>query len=648
MKNTMTEKILKSHLVEGELIKGEEIGIKIDQTLTQDATGTMAYLAFEALEIPRVRTELSVSYIDHNTLQTGFENPDDHLFLQSSAKKFGLYCSRPGNGICHSVHYQRFARPGKTLLGSDSHTPTSGALGTIAIGAGGMSVAMAMAGEPFYLKTPEVVNIKLINKLSAGVTAKDIILHLLKHYTVKGGVGKVFEYTGDGVSSLSIPERATITNMGAELGLTTSIFPCDETARVFMAAQDREDEWFEFGPDKDAEYDDVYEIDLAKLEPLVAQPHMPDKVVPAKELENVKVNQVFIGSCTNASYLDLARAAEILKGHSVHEDVSLSVAPGSKQVFEMIARDGILQTLISAGARILESACGPCVGIGQSPNSGGVSVRTSNRNFIGRSGTKDAQVYLASPELAAATAIKGYIADPKEYINDPEALLSLEESTDCIIDDRMVVKPVEQEIAEKVEIYRGPNIQPMPTNTKLENTIEVPVSIRVGDNITTDDIMPAGSKILPLRSNVPKISQYVFSGIDSNFSERAKEMGKSIVIGGENYGQGSSREHAALAPMYLGVQAVIAKSFARIHRDNLFNYGILPLVFENKEDYNLIDQEDVLVIEDLIDNMNSTYINVVNKTKGITIKTLLHGSERQLELLRLGGQLNAVKEKNKA
>lgn len=647
MAKTMTMKILEEHLVEGELIQGQEVGIRIDQTLTQDATGTMAYLAFEALDLPRVKTELSVSYVDHNTLQTGFENPDDHLFLQSSAKKYGLYYSRPGNGVCHSVHYQRFARPGKTLLGSDSHTPTSGALGMLAIGAGGMSVAMAMAGEPFYVKVPLVTNVKLLGKLQPGVTAKDIILYMLKHYTVKGGVGRVFEYTGEGVATLSVPERATITNMGAELGATTSIFPCDEETRRFMKAQEREDEWFMFGPDEGAVYDEVFEIDLDQLEPLVAQPHMPDKVTNAKELSDVKVNQVFIGSCTNASYLDLARAAYILQGQCVHEDVSLCVAPGSKQVLEMITRDGILQTLVSAGARILESACGPCVGIGQSPNSGGVSVRTSNRNFIGRSGTKDALVYLASPELAAATAIKGYIADPREYIQDIDAFMNLKESTECIIDDRMLIKPVEQEIASQVELYRGPNIQPMPTNEKLADRIEAGVSIVVGDNITTDDIMPAGSKILPLRSNVPKISQYVFSGIDAEFSSRAKSMQQSIVIGGENYGQGSSREHAALAPMYLGVKVVLAKSFARIHKDNLFNYGILPLIFENKEDYTSIEQGDVLVIESLYEQIEKGKCVVLNKTKGTSINTILEGSQRQIELLLAGGQLNEVKEKNK-
>ena len=593
MRENQFRKIVKNHLVSGEMVKGKEIAIKMDQTLTQDATGTMSYLAFEALQIPRVRTKLSVSYVDHNTLQTGFENPDDHLFLQSIARKCGLYYSRPGNGICHKVHCERFAVPGETLLGSDSHTPTSGALGMVAIGAGGMSVAMAMAGEPFYLVMPEVINVVLEGKLRPGVSAKDIILELLRLLSVKGGVGKAIEYSGSGVETLSISERGTITNMGAELGATTSLFPSDNVTYEFMKGQGRECDWIELKADEGAEYDRVIEINLDLLEPLVAKPHMPDLVVKASELSDLKVDQVFIGSCTNASYEDLARAAAILEGKVAHPDVSLCVAPGSKQVFEMICQDGILQKLIASGARILESACGPCVGIGQSPNSKGVSVRTSNRNFIGRSGTADGQVYLTSPEVAAATAIFGKITDPTE-LEGIEKIQEIKEPKDFIIDDRMLIAPLPMEEAQNVEIRRGPNIAPMPVRDEIEDAFEVKAVLKVGDNITTDDIMPAGSKILPLRSNVPVISQYVFKGIDPTFSERAKLAKKSIVVGGENYGQGSSREHAALAPMYLGVQAVVAKSFARIHKDNLINYGILPLVFKYKEDYGKIHQDDVL------------------------------------------------------
>lgn len=643
MGENLTKKILRDHLIEGEMIVGEEIGIKIDQTLTQDATGTMAYLAFEALEIPRVKTQVSVSYVDHNTLQTGFENADDHLFLQTSAKKFGIHYSRPGNGICHSVHYQRFARPGKTLLGSDSHTPTSSALGMIAIGAGGMSVAMAMAGEPFYLKMPRVVNVDLTGKLNPGVASKDIILEVLRRLTVKGGIGKVIEYTGTGIKNLSIPERATITNMGAELGATTSIFPSDEIAYEFLKAQGRGDQWIELLPDKDAQYDEIIQIDLNELEPMVAKPHMPDLVERVKELENIKVDQVFIGSCTNASYLDIAKAALILSDKCVHEDVSLCIAPGSKQVFEMLARDGILQKLISSGARILESACGPCVGIGQSPCSSGISVRTNNRNFIGRSGTADAQIYLVSPEVAAATAIKGYIADPRLVV-DLKLLEKIEESDDYIIDDRMIIFPVED--TKNLEIRKGENIKPMPIGEKLDDKLQEEVILKVGDNITTDDIMPAGSKILPLRSNIPAISEYVYSGIDSTFPERARSLGKSIIVGGENYGQGSSREHAALAPMYLGVKAVIAKSIARIHKDNLINYGILPLVFKNIDDYKEISQGDKLEIIDMYSQIETGNIKLRNATTDKMIDLALELSERQKKLIRAGGLLNYVKEKN--
>lgn len=642
MRENLTRKILKSHLVEGQMIAGQEISIKIDQTLTQDATGTMAYLSFEALGLPRVRTEVSVSYIDHNTLQTGFENADDHAFLQTIAQKYGIHCSRPGNGICHQVHSERFAIPGKTLLGSDSHTPTSSALGMIAIGAGGMSVAMAMAGQPFPLVMPQVINVKLTGKLRPGVAAKDIILELLRRMTVKNGVGKVIEYTGSGVKTLSIPERCTITNMGAELGVTTSIFPSDELTYEFMKSQGRESDWIELKADTDAEYDGLIEINLDELEPMVAKPHMPDKVVKVREASDVKVSQVFIGSCTNASYSDLAKAAIILDGKFVHPDVSLCIAPGSRQVFEMAARDGILQKLISAGARILESACGPCIGIGQSPQSGGISLRTNNRNFVGRSGTADGQIYLASPEVAAASAITGVITDPRdlEGIN-LEALKEVKESTERIIDDRMILSPIEN--TDDVVVRRGPNIRPLPLRGAMEEKIDGKVLLKVGDDITTDDIMPAGSKILPLRSNVPAISQYVFNGIDTTFPERAKENNGGIVVGGVNYGQGSSREHAALAPMYLGVKAILAKSFARIHHDNLINYGILPLRFKDQSDYDKISQDDVLVIENVKDKLKSSEFVILNKTKNTTIEAYATLSDRQKDVLLDGGQLNYIK-----
>ncbi|AGX44445.1 aconitate hydratase [Clostridium saccharobutylicum] len=641
MKQNITRKILQSHLVEGQMIAGEEISIKIDQTLTQDATGTMSYLAFEALGIPKVRTEVSVSYIDHNTLQAGFENADDHIFLQTIAKKHGIYCSRPGNGICHQLHTERFAAPGKTLLGSDSHTPTSGALGMIAIGAGGMSVAMAMAGQPFPLVMPQVINVKLTGKLRPGVAAKDVILEILRIMTVKGGVGKVLEYTGPGVETLSITERQTITNMGAELGVTTSLFPSDKVAYEFMKAQGREENWVELLPDEDAQYDGVMEINLAEIEPMVAQPSMPDKVVKIKDLEKTKLHQVFIGSCTNASYSDLAKAAAILEGKCVHPDVSLSVAAGSKQVFEMIARDGILQKLIASGARVLESACGPCVGIGQAPPSAGVSLRTSNRNFRGRSGTKDAQVYLASPEVAAASAITGVISDPKDVV-DVNILESIKESMDRIVDDRMLEAPVEN--TDDVVVRRGPNIQPLPLRGQLDDVISAPCLIKVEDNITTDDIMPAGAKILPLRSNVPAISQYVFNGIDPTFAKRAKESENGgFIVAGENYGQGSSREHAALAPMYLGIQVVLAKSFARIHHDNLINYGILPLRFTDAADYDRINQDDKLVIKNVKELVNKSEFVIANETQGFEIKAYATLSDRQKEVLLAGGQLNFIK-----
>ncbi|AZV57476.1 aconitate hydratase [Clostridium sp. AWRP] len=642
MAENITRKIIKAHLVKGEMTAGEEISIKIDQTLTQDATGTMAYLSFEALGLPRVKTEVSVSYIDHNTLQTGFENADDHAFLETIAQKYGIYCSRPGNGICHQVHSERFAVPGKTLLGSDSHTPTSSALGMIAIGAGGMSVAMAMAGQPFPLIMPKVINVKLTGKLTAGVAAKDIILELLRRMTVKNGVGKVVEYSGSGVETLSIPERCTITNMGAELGVTTSIFPSDKLTYEFMKSQGREDDWVELKADEDAEYDELIEINLDELEPMVAKPHMPDKVIKVREARDVKVSQVFIGSCTNSSYSDLAKVAVILDGKIVNPEVSLCIAPGSRQVFEMITRDGILQKLISAGARILESACGPCIGIGQAPQSGGVSLRTNNRNFIGRSGTADGQIYLASPEVAAASAITGVITDPRDLDGiNLEDLKKVKESTERIIDDRMILSPIDN--TDDVVVRRGPNIKPLPLRGAMEDNVDGKVLLKVGDDITTDDIMPAGSKILPLRSNVPAISQYVFYGIDKTFPKRAKENNGGIIVGGVNYGQGSSREHAALAPMYLGVKAVLAKSFARIHHDNLINYGILPLRFKDQSDYDKISQDDVLVIDNVKDKIRNSEFVILNKTKNIKIEAFATISDRQKDVLLSGGQLNYIK-----
>ena len=636
MGKNIVEKILIDHLVEGKMEKGEEISIKIDQTLTQDATGTMAYLAFEALEIPKVKTELSVSYIDHNTLQTGFENADDHVFLQTVAEKYGIYCSKAGNGICHKLHVERFAVPGKTLLGSDSHTPTSGAVGSIAIGAGGLDVALAMAGESFSLTVPEVINVQLEGTLKPGVSAKDVSLYLLSKVGVKGGVNKIMEYSGEGIKNFSIPERGTMTNMGAEMGLTTSLFPSDEITKEYMKAQGREEQWIELKADEDAKYDQVIRVNLDELQPLLAKPHMPDLVDKVENFKDKKIDQVFIGSCTNASYVDIARAAKILRGKKVHKDVSLCVAPGSKQVFEMIIRDGILNDLVSAGARILESACGPCVGIGQAPKSGAVSLRTSNRNFLGRSGTKDAGIYLVSPETAAASAVKGYF-DTAEGL---EVLKDVKETEDYILDDGMIIKPS----SEDVQVVKGPNIGNMPIKEELKNNLQCEIIMKTEDNITTDDIMPAGAKILPLRSNIPKISEYVYSVIDEDFVNRAKKAGKSVIVGGENYGQGSSREHAAIAPMYLGVQAVVAKSFARIHKKNLINFGILPLVFENKEDYDSINQGDTIKIDNLTDKIMRETVEAEIQGKKINLKLEL--SEIDREVLKAGGKLNFIKKKN--
>ena len=640
MGKTLTEKILSAHLIDGEMIKGKEIGIRIDQTLTQDATGTMAYLEFEAMGVDRVKTERSVAYIDHNTLQNGFENADDHRFIASICKKHGIYFSRPGNGICHQVHLERFGIPGKTLIGSDSHTPTGGGIGMIAIGAGGMDVAVAMGGGAYYITCPKIVKVELSGKLSPWVSAKDVILEVLKRLSVKGGVGKVIEYCGEGVKTLSVPERATITNMGAELGATTSIFPSDEITRKFLKAQGREEVYTPLSADEDAQYDEIVEIDLSKLVPLAACPHSPDNVKSVEEIGNLKIDQVCIGSCTNSSLLDMLKVAHILKGKTVHPDVSLSIAPGSKQVLNMLAKNGALSILIDAGARILESACGPCIGMGQSPNSKGISLRTFNRNFEGRSGTKDGQIYLVSPEMAAASALTGILTDPRTLGDAPD--IQLPEFFD--INDNMIVAPVEKENMDSVEILRGPNIKPFPVSTPLSSKIEAKCSLKVGDNITTDHIMPAGAKILPLRSNIPEISKHCFNVCDENFYKRAKEFGNSIIIGGSNYGQGSSREHAALAPLYLGVKAVITKSFARIHMANLVNAGILPLSFEDESSYNNIELGDELVIDDVIEQIKSSdIIKVKNITKNVEFNAVLSVSMRQKEMLIAGGLLNYTK-----
>ena len=638
---TLTEKILKAHVIDGEFIKGSEIGLRIDQTLTQDATGTMAYLEFEAMEIPRVKTERSVAYIDHNTLQSGFENADDHRFIGSVAKKHGIYYSRPGNGICHQVHLERFGIPGKTLIGSDSHTPTGGGLGMIAIGAGGLDVAVAMGGGAYYITYPKIVKVNLTGKLQPWVAAKDVILKVLQIMTVKGGVGKIIEYTGEGVKTLSVPERATITNMGAELGATTSIFPSDEITRSFLKAQGREDVWSEQKADDDAEYDEIIEINLSELEPMVACPHSPDNVKTVAEIAGMKIDQVCIGSCTNSSLLDMMKVAHILKGKTVNPDVSLSIAPGSKQVLNMISMNGCLSDIISAGARILESACGPCIGMGQSPNSKGVSLRTFNRNFEGRSGTKDGQIYLVSPEVAAISAITGCLTDPRTIGDMPE--FKLPEQFD--INDNMVTLPVDVDNMNEVDILRGPNIKPFPATTPLVDTIDCKCSLKVGDNITTDHIMPAGAKILPLRSNIPEISKYCFTVCDEAFPERAKSLGKSIIVGGVNYGQGSSREHAALAPLHLGVKAVLVKSFARIHRSNLINAGILPLTFVNENDYDMINEGDDLVISGVIDDIkNGNNLIIKNNTNGKEIEVNCELSGRAKDIILAGGLLNYTKE----
>ncbi len=642
---TIAQKIIKAHLVDGEMIPGTDVGLKIDQTLTQDATGTMAYLEFEAMGVDRVKTERSVAYIDHNTLQTGFENADDHRFIQSIAKKHGIYYSRPGNGICHQVHLERFGKPGKTLIGSDSHTPTGGGIGMLAIGAGGMDVAVAMGGGAYYIPMPKMIRVNLTGKLSPFVSAKDVILEVLRILTVKGGVGYIVEYAGEGVKTLSVPERATITNMGAELGATTSIFPSDEITKAFLKAQNREDDFTELSSDPDAVYDKEISIDLSKLEPLAAMPHMPDNVKSITEIGKMKVDQVLIGSCTNSSLYDMLKVAAILDGKTVDPSVSVGIAPGSKQVFNMLADCGALSKLIAAGARILECACGPCIGMGQSPNSKGISLRTFNRNFEGRSGTADAGVYLVSPETAAAAALTGYLTDPRTLDADIESIRLPDK---FLINDNMVDAPASPEEAKDVEILRGPNIKPFPKTEPLWDSIEAKAVLKVGDNITTDHIMPAGAKILPYRSNIPYLANFCFTRCDEQFPENCKKYGKGIIIGGENYGQGSSREHAALVPLYLGIKAVVSKSFARIHAANLINAGILPLTFKNAEDYDKITQFDDLELPDIRKAIaEGTKVTLVNKTTNESYEVIPQLSGRSRDIILAGGLLGYTKESSK-
>ncbi len=640
---TIAEKIIKAHLVEGEMKRGTDVALKIDQTLTQDATGTMAYLEFEAMGVPRVKTERSVAYIDHNTLQTGFENADDHRFIQSVCKKHGIYFSRPGNGICHQVHLERFSKPGKTLIGSDSHTPTGGGIGMLAIGAGGLDVAVAMGGGAYHITMPEMVRVNLTGKLQPWVSAKDIILEVLRLLSVKGGVGKIIEYGGEGVKTLTVPERATITNMGAELGATTSIFPADEITKAFLEAQGRVEDYTELSADEDAVYDKIVDIDLSTLVPMAACPHSPDNIKTIEEIGAKEVHQVCIGSCTNSSYLDLMRVAAILKGKTVSPKVSLSIAPGSKQVFNMLAQNGALADLIAAGARILECACGPCIGMGQSPNSAGISLRTFNRNFEGRSGTADGQIYLVSPETAAASALTGVFTDPRTLGEAVE--IKLPEK--FLINDNMIIEPAAEAEMDSVEVLRGPNIKPFPTTKPMEASIEASVALKVGDNITTDHIMPAGAKILPLRSNIPAISEHCFTVCDKEFPSRAKALGSSVIVGGNNYGQGSSREHAALAPLYLGVKAVLVKSFARIHRANLINAGILPLEFANEADYDEIALGNEIVMPEVRDIIaNGKDVIIENKTTGKTIVAKCELTQRMKDIILAGGLLNYTKEQN--
>lgn len=639
---TIAQKIIKEHLISGDMAAGSEIALRIDQTLTQDATGTMAYLEFETMGVPRVRTELSVAYIDHNTLQSGFENADDHRFIQSMAKKYGLQFSRPGNGICHQVHLERFGKPGKTLIGSDSHTPTGGGIGMLAMGAGGLDVAVAMGGGAYYITMPKMYKVNLTGKLRDFVTAKDVSLEILRILSVKGGVGAIIEWGGEGVKTLSVPERATITNMGTELGATTSIFPSDEVTKAFLEAEGRGEDYIELSSDADAVYDKIIDIDLSALKPMIACPHSPDNVVTVESLKGTKVDQVCIGSCTNSSLFDMLKVAALLKGKTIHPEVSLSISPGSKQVLAMLADCGALSDILASGARVLECACGPCIGMGFSPNSGGVSLRTFNRNFEGRSGTADGQVYLVSPETAVAAALTGEITDPVLLGSMPE--IKMPEKFK--IDDSAVIPPASPEDADRLPILRGPNIKPFPDSKPLEDSLAAPLVLKVGDNITTDHIMPAGAKILPYRSNIPHLSQYCFAVCDETFPERAKAAGESIIIGGNNYGQGSSREHAALVPLYLGVRAVIAKSFARIHAANLINAGIVPLTFADPDDYDKLAQGDALRIDDIYAGLDSGSLTLKDSSSDIEIKLSCSFTDRQKAILKAGGLLKYVGQGN--
>ncbi len=640
MGKTIAEKIIAAHLISGEMTAGSEIALKIDQTLTQDATGTMAYLEFETMGIPRAKTELSVAYVDHNTLQSGFENADDHRYLQSVAAKHGVYFSRPGNGICHQVHLERFGKPGKTLIGSDSHTPTGGGIGMLAFGAGGLDVAVAMGGGAYYITMPKMFKVNLTGRLNPYVTAKDVSLELLRILSVKGGVGAIIEWGGPGVETLSVPERATITNMGTELGATTSVFPSDETTRTFLKAQGREQDYVPVFSDPDAEYDCIIEIDLASLKPMIACPHSPDNVVSVDSLKGVKVDQVCIGSCTNSSLYDMLKVAAMLKGKTISPNVSLSVSPGSKQVLAMLADCGALSDILASGARVLECACGPCIGMGFSPNSGGVSLRTFNRNFLGRSGTKDGQVYLVSPETAVAAALTGEITDPT--LLEPIGQIIMPEAFK--IDDSAILPPVKAELVETAQVLRGPNIKEFPKSKPFSDTLRAELVLKVGDNITTDHIMPAGAKILPYRSNIPFLSQFCFQVCDPEFAERAKAAGDGIVVGGSNYGQGSSREHAALVPMYLGIRCVIAKSFARIHVANLINAGIVPLTFAHPEDYDALEQGHKLVISDMRSSIDAGAYTLADEDTGKTYRLTGVFTQRQKDILLAGGLLNYTKE----
>ncbi len=637
---TIAQKIIKAHALSGDMTVDSEVALKIDQTLTQDATGTMAYLEFETMGLKRVKTERSVAYIDHNTLQSGFENADDHRYIQSVCKKHGIYFSRPGNGICHQVHLERFGKPGKTLIGSDSHTPTGGGIGMLAMGAGGLDVAVAMGGGAYYIKMPKMYKVNLIGKLNPFVTAKDISLEILRILSVKGGVGAIIEWGGEGIKYLSVPERATITNMGTELGATTSIFPSDEITREFLKAQGREEDYIPLASDEDAQYDKIIDINLNELKPLIACPHSPDNIVTVESLKGTKVDQVCIGSCTNSSLLDMLKVAALLKGKTIDPSVSLSISPGSKQVLSMLSECGALTDILASGARLLECACGPCIGMGFSPNSAGVSLRTFNRNFIGRSGTADASVYLVSPETAVAAALTGEITDPRLLGDMPKVTMP----TSFKIDDSAVIEPASEDEAEKLEILRGPNIKPFPESLPQEDTLTAELVLKVGDNITTDHIMPAGAKILPYRSNIPHLSQFCFGVCDTTFPERAKALGKSIIVGGSNYGQGSSREHAALVPMYLGVRAVITKSFARIHVANLINAGIMPLTFKNPEDYDKLNQGDKLTLTDVFAGMEKDEIILKNETLGECYTLECTFTDRQKAILKAGGLLAYTKE----